>query len=92
MDEIFNYLDKHLIDMETNNDNSLVSQIFRSKHINSVKLLLNLNEDFSIKECTEEDVDRLTKRKSRFELIILSLVVCGIEFCYAAETGMKIFN
>jgi hypothetical protein len=62
--------------METNKENSLISQIIRSKHINSVKLLLNLNEDFSIKECTEEDVNRLTKR---------------IEFCYAAETGIYNF-
>jgi hypothetical protein len=77
--------------MATNKENSLISQIIRSKHINSVKLLLNLNEDFSIKECTEEDVNRLTKRKSHFELIILSLVVCGIEFCYAAETGIYKF-
>ena len=50
-------------------------------------MIFNLNDNFSIKEATKADFDFLNKKKSRLQLIILSLVVCGIEFCYAAETA-----
>ena len=38
---------------------------------------------------SDDDVDYLhiKKRKTRFELCLLSACVCGIEFCYAAETA-----
>jgi solute carrier family 45 protein 1/2/4 len=52
-----------------------------------MKKFLNFNENFTIKEATEEDNVNISKRKTRLQLILLSLIVCGIEFCYAAETA-----
>ena len=74
----------------SNRTRTLISQVIRLMNINNLKKFLNLNDDFSVKECTQDDIDRLTTRKTRFQLIILSLVVCGIEFCYAAETGKRV--
>ncbi|CAH1773681.1 unnamed protein product [Owenia fusiformis] len=34
-----------------------------------------------------DDFEHIHKRKSRFQLARISAVVCGIEFCYAAETA-----
>jgi hypothetical protein len=36
---------------------------------------------------TEEDYENVERTKTRLELILLSLVVFGIEICYAAETA-----
>lgn len=35
----------------------------------------------------ESDFSKIFRRKSRKELIVLSSIVCGIEFCYSAETA-----
>ena len=35
----------------------------------------------------QSDYSHLTARKSRYQLVLLSCAVCGIEFCYAAETA-----
>ncbi|XP_006815178.1 membrane-associated transporter protein-like [Saccoglossus kowalevskii] len=35
----------------------------------------------------QDEVAASQPRKSRFQLIVLSAAVCGIEFCYAAETA-----
>lgn len=36
---------------------------------------------------SREDMENVERKKTRFELILLSLVVFGIEICYAAETA-----
>ena len=43
--------------------------------------------NISLKGATQEDYEKLERKKTRFELILLSLVVFGIEICYAAETA-----
>lgn len=41
-----------------------------------------------IREPTYQDYENITRRKTRLELILISLIVCGIELCYAAETAL----
>ena len=36
---------------------------------------------------SKDDYAYLNKKKTRLQLVMLSLAVCGIEFCYAAETA-----
>ncbi|CAF0776539.1 unnamed protein product [Brachionus calyciflorus] len=36
---------------------------------------------------TDEDYENVYRRKTKFELVLISLVVFGIEICYAAETA-----
>lgn len=38
-------------------------------------------------EPTQEDLNNVCRRKTKLELILISLVVFGIEICYAAETA-----
>jgi solute carrier family 45, member 1/2/4 len=41
-----------------------------------------------IRDPIYQDYENITRRKTRFELILISLIVCGIELCYAAETAL----
>ncbi len=36
---------------------------------------------------TDEDYANVDRKKTRMELVLISLVVFGIEICYAAETA-----
>jgi solute carrier family 45 protein 1/2/4 len=42
---------------------------------------------FRVHNAQDIDVDLINGKKSRLQLARLSLIVCGIEFCYAAETA-----
>ena len=35
----------------------------------------------------DQDYEHILRRKTRLELIMISAAVCGVEFCYAAETA-----
>lgn len=51
------------------------------------KLLANTLNKIDLSNPTEEDFRDLEREKTTFELVLLSLVVFGIEICYAAETA-----
>jgi solute carrier family 45 protein 1/2/4 len=46
-----------------------------------------MKERLQVRDADQADFENVQRKKSRLELITISLVVCGIEFCYAAETA-----
>lgn len=51
------------------------------------KYMDRLKRMLQIRDADQTDFENIQRRKRRIELITVSLVVCGIEFCYAAETA-----
>jgi solute carrier family 45 protein 1/2/4 len=57
-----------------------------SNVLSNVFILKKLR-NLSLATPTQEDYENVEREKTKFELILLSLVVFGIEICYAAETA-----
>ena len=49
--------------------------------------LLNKINKLNFSHPTDEDYANVDRKKTRLELVLISLVVFGIEICYAAETA-----
>lgn len=69
---------------------TLVATMFRV--LNNLKeelpketILTHVQSKFALVE--GDDFSHLTQRKTRLQLVLISACVCGIEFCYAAETA-----
>jgi solute carrier family 45, member 1/2/4 len=53
----------------------------------NVDFFLDLISKINLSNPTQRDYDNLNRKKTRLELVLISLVVFGIEICYAAETA-----
>ena len=65
---------------------SFVPLLMQVKNKNAERILSLVNKLNSTLP-TDEDYEACRRKKTRLELVLLSLVVFGIEICYAAETA-----
>lgn len=66
---------------------SLFLPLLNSVKNKNVEMILKKVNKIDLNDPAAEDYENIERRKTRFELVLLSLVVFGIEICYAAETA-----